>query len=141
MELSDFKVLVLSDGFSTALDRTELASIASTNSGGAYREQALSYYDAAVSAKSFTEQLTAVRLLKESFESDFADAENVQWKDYHQQLVDYHQRLLADFKQDKSAAKGLVNAELTNASSPAEAASLVCIARAVLNADNFITRE
>lgn len=95
MELSDFKVLVLSDGFSTALDRTELASIASTNSGGAYREQALSYYDAAVSAKSFTEQLTAVRLLKESFESDFADAENVQWKDYHQQLVDYHQRLSA----------------------------------------------
>ncbi|WP_440973923.1 TcdA/TcdB pore-forming domain-containing protein [Pseudomonas koreensis] len=93
MALSDFEVSVLSSGFSNAFDRDELKSMASTRNGGSYEAQSLSYYDAAVSAKSFNEQLTAVRLLRESFESDFADASNAQWKDYRQQLVDYHQRL------------------------------------------------
>jgi len=54
----------------------------------------------------------------------------------------FYERRKADFAQDAAAAKGLLSAELAKSAIPAETtAALVCVSRAILNTDNFITRE
>lgn len=93
MELNHLDKFSLSHEFLKNFNRADLSSMTATLGAGMYQEQALRYYDAAVAAESLSEQLTAVRLLKESFEADFVDTSNVQWKNYHQQLADHHQRL------------------------------------------------
>jgi hypothetical protein len=49
--------------------------------------------------------------------------------------------MLADFAAHEADAKKLTTPELVAVLPPQEAAALVCLARAVLNTDNFITRE
>jgi hypothetical protein len=56
-------------------------------------------------------------------------------------LADYYRQMLADFAAHEADAKKLTTPELVAVLPPQEAAALVCLARAVLNTDNFITRE
>jgi hypothetical protein len=57
-------------------------------------------------------------------------------------LQAYAQSIIKDFNQDPAAAKSLTSPALaTAATSLPEAATLVAIARALFNTDNFITRE
>jgi hypothetical protein len=57
-------------------------------------------------------------------------------------LRSFYERRKADFAQDATAAKKLLSAELAKTNTPAAtAAALVCVSRAILNTDNFITRE
>jgi hypothetical protein len=55
-------------------------------------------------------------------------------------LRDYVKGQQQQFTEDGEAAKALVGKHLAQAP-PAEAAALVCAARALLNTDNFISRE
>jgi hypothetical protein len=56
-------------------------------------------------------------------------------------LIDYYRQSLADFGTNEADAKKLTTPELVALLPPQEAAALVCVARAILNTDNFITRE
>jgi len=57
-------------------------------------------------------------------------------------LRSYHEEQLAGLGQDASAAKALLSPALANSgTAPATAAAMVCVARAILNTDSFITRE
>ena len=54
----------------------------------------------------------------------------------------YLRQQTGDFAQDETAARALLSDELLSSQvPPAEAAALVGLARALLNTDNFITRE
>ena len=57
------------------------------------RGKALRYYEGAVQATDLYEQLTAVSLLKETFESILPDASNTSFYKLQGKLADYHQRL------------------------------------------------
>ncbi|MCA9163699.1 MAG: hypothetical protein KDA62_11990, partial [Planctomycetales bacterium] len=56
-------------------------------------------------------------------------------------LRGYVERQLAEFAADSDAADKLLSRELRELAAPADGAALVCLARVVLNTDNFITRE
>lgn len=56
-------------------------------------------------------------------------------------LRGYVERQLAEFDADSDAADKLLSRELRELAAPADGAALVCLARVVLNTDNFITRE
>jgi hypothetical protein len=57
-------------------------------------------------------------------------------------LRSYYERQRAAFQQDENAANELIGDAFDNTKLPsAEAAALVCVARAILNTDAFITRE
>ena len=57
-------------------------------------------------------------------------------------LRQYAQSMIQDFSKDPAAAKSLAQQPLSTATIPLpEAAALVAVARAIFNADNFITRE
>ncbi len=57
-------------------------------------------------------------------------------------LRSYHEEQLAGLGQDASSAKALLSPALANSgTAPATAAAMVCVARAILNTDSFITRE
>ena len=57
-------------------------------------------------------------------------------------LVDYHNAQAADFASDAEAAGKLATDAMKAGSEPyAVSAALVCVARVILNTDNFITRE
>jgi hypothetical protein len=55
-------------------------------------------------------------------------------------LTGYYHRQVASYSQDAERAKALLTSDLQNADAPA-AAALVLACRAILNTDNFITRE
>jgi hypothetical protein len=57
-------------------------------------------------------------------------------------LREYYDQQLADFSRDADRAKMLLSPELTQGHLPPDAgAALVCVCRAILNTDGFITRE
>jgi hypothetical protein len=56
-------------------------------------------------------------------------------------LRDYVTAQVADFEDDREAADRLITPALRGPLPPAQAASLVLLARTLFNADNFITRE
>jgi len=56
-------------------------------------------------------------------------------------LTDYYRQMLADFDTNEADAKKLTIPELVALLPPHEAAAWVCVTRAILNTDNFITRE
>jgi hypothetical protein len=57
-------------------------------------------------------------------------------------LRDFHAKQLASLSNDAAAAKALLSSDLANSGAePATAAAMVCVARAILNTDSFITRE
>lgn len=57
-------------------------------------------------------------------------------------LSSYVRQQVADFSKDEEAARALLSDDLLSSQAPpAEAAALVGLARALLNTDNFITRE
>ncbi len=56
-------------------------------------------------------------------------------------LRTFAERERAALAADPAAAKRLITAELASAAEPADAGALVGVARALLNTDNFITRE
>ena len=57
-------------------------------------------------------------------------------------LKAYFDKETASFAKDLTAAKALLNPALTGLNlDPAVAAATVCVARAIFNTDNFITRE
>ncbi len=56
-------------------------------------------------------------------------------------LVNYARQSRQDLEQDASSADALTTPALRAATSPPAAAALVLVARAVMNTDNFITRE
>jgi hypothetical protein len=58
-----------------------------------------------------------------------------------QVLRDYITAQVADFEDDREAADRLITPALRGKLPPAQAASLVLLARTLFNADNFITRE
>jgi hypothetical protein len=57
-------------------------------------------------------------------------------------LRSFHAEQLAGLSGDEPAARALLSPALANSgAAPASAAALVCVARAILNTDSFITRE
>jgi hypothetical protein len=54
---------------------------------------------------------------------------------------DYYRRCVGGFEADTQSATALLSADLKASIPPAKAAALVCLARAVMNTDSFITRE
>jgi hypothetical protein len=57
-------------------------------------------------------------------------------------LTSYVRQQVSDFSQDEAAARALLSDDLLSSQvPPANAAALVGLARAILNTDNFITRE
>jgi hypothetical protein len=57
-------------------------------------------------------------------------------------LRDFHAKQLASLSADAPAAKALLSPDLAKSGGePATAAAMVCVARAILNTDSFITRE
>jgi insecticidal toxin len=79
--------------FSAVFERAKLASIAASLRDDTSRERLLRYYDGAVAASDWSEQLTAVRLLKELVESSLSGASDIQFKELSVNLADYHARL------------------------------------------------
>ena len=60
----------------------------------------------------------------------------------HKLLTDYFEAQAADFANDAVAAGKLATPAMkAGPESYARSAALVCVARAILNTDNFITRE
>ncbi|WP_445179926.1 TcdA/TcdB pore-forming domain-containing protein [Pseudomonas sp. McL0111] len=85
--------LTVGSEFSAVFERTDLASITGSFPDGTSREQMLRYYDGAVVASDWSEQLTAVRLLKELVESIGSGAPDVKLKKLSGELANYHARL------------------------------------------------
>jgi insecticidal toxin len=85
--------LMTGSEFSAVFERARLASIAVSLRDDTSREQLLRYYDGAVAASDWSEQLTAVRLLKELVESSLSGASDIQFKELSVSLADYHTRL------------------------------------------------
>ncbi len=56
-------------------------------------------------------------------------------------LRGFHDRQLADFKDETERAKSLLSPELATGDDPLKRAALVLVCRAIINTDSFITRE
>ncbi len=92
MNSKDYGLLPGSE-FSAAFKRADLESIAGNLRDDLAREQLLRYYNGAVAAANWSEQLTAIRLLKEFVESNLSDISDAHLKKLSGNLTDYHARL------------------------------------------------
>ncbi|MCF5701674.1 TcdA/TcdB pore-forming domain-containing protein [Pseudomonas syringae] len=92
MNTKDYGAMV-SSKFSEVFKQTEIELIAGVLRDDMSREQLLRYYNAAVGAAEWTEQLIAVRLLKEVVEANLPGATDIQFNKFSGNLRDYHDRL------------------------------------------------
>lgn len=79
--------------FVALVDRAELELVVWAFEDQTYRDQALRYYDGAVAAVSWREQLTAISLLMKVLESQARDLSDVRAAKLRKSIEHYHQRL------------------------------------------------